>query len=305
MWSVAPTALSRLKTIRIATIPLCVMAVIVSPPTYRFAVVLGLLALFDCFLCRRLSVTSPTAAIVRDLVYAVGFFACYVANPAVPALLLYLVPLVEICICFSTQKARTALYIGGFLMAARVVALAATGHFLSHPVWLIFMSLLLVASFGLGVYLRATLEGKEELRLAKSDLHIEMTNLIVAACLKLSNSETSDGVNDVSFSERVSRAMTKPDGSEELAEIFASKVHKHNSNTSLLTRRELEVMSLMAQGKSYTTIAKELQVSEGTARAHGASILRKTNSHTRDEAVRWAKDSKVLEKLTQVPIETL
>ncbi len=305
MWSVAPINLPRLKTIRLVTVPLCLITVIVSPVTYRFAVVLGLLALFDCFLCRRFSAIKPVPTIIRDFVYAVGFFACYVSNPKVPALLIYLVPLVEICVCFSASTARTALFLGGLLMITRVVTLATTGHFLPHPVWLIFMSLLLIASYGMGVLLRTTLQGKEELRLAKSDLQIEMTNLIVATYRKLPSSESSDGGNETSFFEKVSQALIRSDGCEELAKLFASKVNKPTQAASLLTRRELEVMSLMSQGKSYTAIARELQVSEGTARAHGASILRKTNSHTRDEAVRWARDNRVLENSTQAEIQTL
>jgi DNA-binding CsgD family transcriptional regulator len=53
----------------------------------------------------------------------------------------------------------------------------------------------------------------------------------------------------------------------------------------LLTRREIEIIELMAQGDTNKQIADKLIVSEGTVKAHVRQILRKLKSANRAEAV--------------------
>jgi DNA-binding NarL/FixJ family response regulator len=52
----------------------------------------------------------------------------------------------------------------------------------------------------------------------------------------------------------------------------------------LLTRRELDVLKLMARGDSNKAIATELVVSEGTVKFHVKNILRKLSAANRVEA---------------------
>lgn len=52
-----------------------------------------------------------------------------------------------------------------------------------------------------------------------------------------------------------------------------------------LTQRELEVVELLAQGKSTEDIAADLSIARTTARNHIQSILQKLNVHSRLEAV--------------------
>lgn len=52
-----------------------------------------------------------------------------------------------------------------------------------------------------------------------------------------------------------------------------------------LTQRELEVVELLAQGKSTEDIAADLAIARTTARNHIQSILQKLNVHSRLEAV--------------------
>ena len=52
----------------------------------------------------------------------------------------------------------------------------------------------------------------------------------------------------------------------------------------VLTRRELEVLRLLARGRSNRAIANELVLSEGTARFHTASVLRKLGVANRAQA---------------------
>jgi DNA-binding NarL/FixJ family response regulator len=52
-----------------------------------------------------------------------------------------------------------------------------------------------------------------------------------------------------------------------------------------LSRREIEVLNLMAQGKSNKEIASALFISEGTIKSHGKAIFAKMNVVSRTEAV--------------------
>src|SRR5690606_25877367 len=55
-----------------------------------------------------------------------------------------------------------------------------------------------------------------------------------------------------------------------------------------LTRREAEVLRLMAQGETNQRIANRLIISEGTVKSHVKHILRKLQAANRAEAVaRW------------------
>jgi DNA-binding NarL/FixJ family response regulator len=55
-----------------------------------------------------------------------------------------------------------------------------------------------------------------------------------------------------------------------------------------LTRRELEILRLLAAGKSNKEIAAELEVSERTARTHVSNILSKLHLTSRTQAALWA-----------------
>ncbi len=55
-----------------------------------------------------------------------------------------------------------------------------------------------------------------------------------------------------------------------------------------LTRRELDVIRLLAQGKSNQEIAGTLEVSQRTIESHISNMLNKTNLHNRTELARWA-----------------
>jgi len=71
------------------------------------------------------------------------------------------------------------------------------------------------------------------------------------------------------------------------AELVVAALHTNNP----LTRREVEVLSLAAQGGPVQEIAAKLALSPGTVRNHVSRILAKTGARTRIEAVRIADDS--------------
>ena len=53
----------------------------------------------------------------------------------------------------------------------------------------------------------------------------------------------------------------------------------------LLTRRELEVVAMLAEGETNARIAQRLVVSEDTVKSHVKHILRKLGVHNRSQAV--------------------
>jgi DNA-binding CsgD family transcriptional regulator len=56
-----------------------------------------------------------------------------------------------------------------------------------------------------------------------------------------------------------------------------------------LTRRELEILRLVAEGLSNAELAKMLWVTEQTVKFHLSNIYRKLNVSNRTEASRWAQ----------------
>ncbi|MCH7842968.1 MAG: helix-turn-helix transcriptional regulator [Chloroflexi bacterium] len=62
-----------------------------------------------------------------------------------------------------------------------------------------------------------------------------------------------------------------------------------------LTQREVEVLSLIAAGKTNVEIAEELVIAEGTARRHVANIYEKIGAANRAEATRYAIKNELIE----------
>ena len=62
----------------------------------------------------------------------------------------------------------------------------------------------------------------------------------------------------------------------------------------LLTRREREVLRLLARGYAYKAIASELFISVKTVETHVSSVLRKTQLSNRYELSRWASDRRLV-----------
>ena len=57
-----------------------------------------------------------------------------------------------------------------------------------------------------------------------------------------------------------------------------------------LTRRELEVLRLLARGYTYKEIGEQLFISVKTVETHASNILRKTQTSNRHQLTRWAAD---------------
>ncbi len=60
-----------------------------------------------------------------------------------------------------------------------------------------------------------------------------------------------------------------------------------------LTRREREVLRLIARGYTYKEIGRELYISVKTVESHVSSVLRKLQLSTRHQLTRWAADRRL------------
>lgn len=86
-------------------------------------------------------------------------------------------------------------------------------------------------------------------------------------------------------------------GYSQLGPTIAPKVFAHLppkssastlNNQSRLSKRELEVLQLIAQGKNNQEISRELYITEGTVRNYVTRILRELGLRDRISAVLWA-----------------
>lgn len=68
-----------------------------------------------------------------------------------------------------------------------------------------------------------------------------------------------------------------------------------NPENSPLSRRELDVMQLIAKGISFSDISEILSISEHTVTTHIKKIYRKLNVHSRGEAVYEARQMKLID----------
>jgi DNA-binding CsgD family transcriptional regulator len=62
-----------------------------------------------------------------------------------------------------------------------------------------------------------------------------------------------------------------------------------------LTRRELEILRLVAEGHSNAQVARMLWVTEQTVKFHLSNIYRKLDVANRTEASRWAQRNGLLQ----------
>jgi NarL family two-component system response regulator LiaR len=92
-------------------------------------------------------------------------------------------------------------------------------------------------------------------------------------------------------------------GGSLLQPVVASKLLRHVSDQAqeeragpeALTKREIEVLGLLAQGRTNKEIALELVITERTVKFHVSSILRKLGAGNRTEAVTIAAQQGLVE----------
>jgi DNA-binding NarL/FixJ family response regulator len=77
-----------------------------------------------------------------------------------------------------------------------------------------------------------------------------------------------------------------------IAKIVIKSFHKNRN--SPLTKRETEILEQIAEGKSRSKIAKDLFVDLETVKSHIKNIYSKLNVHSREDAIKQAKDNKYI-----------
>jgi DNA-binding NarL/FixJ family response regulator len=82
--------------------------------------------------------------------------------------------------------------------------------------------------------------------------------------------------------------------SEILLDGFLEKPQPSRTE-NMLTKREVEIVQLLAQGKSNKEVATELNISLRTAETHRANIMNKLQLHSVQDLVRYAVKNKMVE----------
>ena len=112
---------------------------------------------------------------------------------------------------------------------------------------------------------------------------------------EISIEEVADAIRSVN----AGQSLISPSMASKLLNEFASMAKKEHEKASVpqprLTEREMEVLTLVAQGLNNRDIAKELFISENTVKNHVRNILEKLHLHSRMEAVVYAVREKLLE----------
>jgi DNA-binding NarL/FixJ family response regulator len=73
------------------------------------------------------------------------------------------------------------------------------------------------------------------------------------------------------------------------------KTSKPGPSPSDLTPRELEILKLLAQGRSHKEIAYAFDISVKTVDAHCTNIMRKLNLHTLSDLIHFAIRHKIVD----------
>jgi DNA-binding NarL/FixJ family response regulator len=79
------------------------------------------------------------------------------------------------------------------------------------------------------------------------------------------------------------------------AAVGSAPVARPTDDLSMLTRRETEILRLVAEGHSNAQLARMLWVTEQTVKFHLSNIYRKLDVANRTEASRWAQLNGLLE----------
>ncbi len=142
---------------------------------------------------------------------------------------------------------------------------------------------------GLAVLRRAP--GPQYLALSVSDAAEDVIALIRAGA----RGYVTKNISGVELAEAIERvrggdAYFSPRLAGFVLDAFASGpvVEETDPTVDSLTRRELEVLRLLARGYTYKEIGERLFISVKTVETHASNILRKTQTSNRHQLTRWA-----------------
>jgi two-component system response regulator NreC len=113
----------------------------------------------------------------------------------------------------------------------------------------------------------------------------------------LKGAETSELIDAVRCVSR-GEAFLHPTMTRQLLQDYLDRLRQADDpHDSLLTRRENEILRLLADGYSTKEIAERLFVSSSTIHSHRTNLMRKLNLSTRHELVQYARRHGLLRDL--------
>jgi DNA-binding CsgD family transcriptional regulator len=102
-----------------------------------------------------------------------------------------------------------------------------------------------------------------------------------------------NGIMAYSLCERDRRELSTPSETESESDGAAPRIGVQQLDDPL-SERELEVLALLASGRTNAEIARELFVAMGTVKSHAGNIYRKLDAKNRAEAIGRARELKLL-----------
>ncbi len=99
-------------------------------------------------------------------------------------------------------------------------------------------------------------------------------------------------ITDISLSDKTTIVNWDVDTPEMDLEAFKQEIYKEF--IGLFTKRELEVIKLIADKITTPNIAKQLFISEKTVYSHRKNILRKSNCHSAEELLSFCKKNGII-----------
>ena len=277
-----------------ALIPLVCAAILVASPDQPVVTDVLVVATIDTSyqLWRNLrsnpAVVDYRFAMSRDAAYAMLFYVANFHSNEVPALAIMPVVITEALVIFGWRSFLIGVGAEISLVAVHMSTVRVTTHHFTHPGWMMEVVVATVASTIFGATLSHLQKTRADIATQRVMMKESLTQMLQAAL--------SDGGGTAEITESDIRQMideicrsANPEKGRQLGARLAQLVSSRQGSQRLLTAREQELLGYLATGLSYSKIAATLYLSEGTVRAHAASIMRKADVHTRGEAVAWAR----------------
>lgn len=119
--------------------------------------------------------------------------------------------------------------------------------------------------------------------------HLHRDQPRLATVLVCDGDETP--LRDAALAGGASRVVDADDAAEFLHALDAAAANGGAGERPLMTRRELEILRLVAQGYTNHQVARALWVTDETVKYHLANVYRKVGVRNRGEAVDWAAEN--------------
>jgi two-component system response regulator NreC len=102
-----------------------------------------------------------------------------------------------------------------------------------------------------------------------------------------------DGIGDLLNAIQIvheGKVYLNPDMAQRLVQDFLNRTGAGDESSQMLTKREKEVLGLLAEGYNNSEIAQRLVISSSTVHSHRSNIMKKLNMSTRYELIQYARD---------------